>query len=662
MKNSLLGGLLAATSLFISCAHADEIALSTLDLTKTNQGFGKARANLSVNGKPLSIAGQKFASGIGTHAASSLLVDLNQAATRFTALVGVDDDTNGNPKSSVQFMVKAGNKVLWESGVMKSGQSAQKVDVDVTGVQILQLIVTDAGDGIDNDHANWADAKITFAGAAPSAISPPVRPAVILTPKPAQTPRINGAPIFGVRPNSPFLYSIPATGARPMKFSAKGLPRGLKLDAATGRISGALQKKGEYQVTLSARNALGAAQKPFRIVVGETIALTPPMGWNSWNAWHANIDQDKILRSARALVAAGLDQHGWTYINIDDAWQGQRGGPLNAIQPNPQRFPDMKGLADEIHGMGLKIGIYSSPWVTTYAHRVGGSSENPQGIWDAATMVKGTPNRETLPYDMGKYSFARQDAKQWGIWGIDHMKYDWSPITLVETKWMNDALRASGRDIVFSLSNNVTQKLLDKIPAVSQHANTWRTNTDITDTWNSIRLQGFNQDKWAPYSRPGHWNDPDMFEIGANGGGKPKRLTPDEQYTHVSQWCLLAAPLLLGCDLEHLDAFTIGLLSNDEVIEINQDALGRQATRVAKDGDLEVFAKPLEDGSIAVGLYNVSAVEDATVTAKWADLGLKGGHRVRDLWRQQDLGVFADKFEATVAPHGVVLVRMFPAK
>ncbi len=662
MQFSLLGGCLVAASLFSCGAHADEIALSTLDLTKTNQGFGKARANLSVDGKPLSIAGQKFESGVGTHANSYLLVNLNRAATRFSAFVGVDDDTAGNPKSSVEFIIKAGDKVLWQSGVMKSGQAAQKVDIDVTGVEVLVLQVNDAGDGIDNDHANWADAKFTFAGAAPVTMAPIVRPPVILTPKPAMTPRINGPSIFGVRPNSPILYSVPATGARPMLFSATGLPKGLKLDAQTGRLSGSLAKAGEYQVVLSAKNALGTARKPFRIVVGETIALTPPMGWNSWNAWHANIDQEKILRSARALVAAGLDQHGWSYINIDDAWQGQRGGPLNAIQPHPQRFPDMKKLSDEIHDMGLKIGIYSSPWVTTYAHRVGGSSENPQGLWDAATMVKGTPNRETLPYDMGQYSFAAQDAQQWAQWGIDFLKYDWSPITLAETKTMNDALRASGRDVVFSLSNNVTQKLLAKIPEVSQHSNMWRTNTDITDTWNSIRLQGFNQDKWAPYSRPGHWNDPDMFEIGANGGGKPKRLTPDEQYTHVSQWCLLAAPLLLGNDLEHLDAFTIGLLSNDEVLEINQDALGKQATRVSKIGNTEVYSKTMEDGSIAVGLYNTGAIDDATVSANWADLGLKGSHRVRDLWRQKDLGVFKDKFAATVAPHGVVLVRMFPAK
>jgi alpha-galactosidase len=228
---------------------------------------------------------------------------------------------------------------------------------------------------------------------------------------------------------------------------------------------------------------------------------------------------------------------------------------------------------------------------------------------------------------------------------------------------MAQALRASGRDIVFSLSNNASNSLFQVIGGVSPWANSWRISGDISDNWASLKSHGFYNDKWAPFSRPGHWNDPDMFEVGTNGGGKPKRLTADEQYTHVSLWCLLSAPLLLGCDLAHLDKFTLGLLTNDEVLDVNQDTLGKQATCVSKQpgdktGDLEVFAKPLDDGTWAVGLFNLSS-SAATVQVNWSDLtGVTGSQLVRDLWRQKDLGTFGEHYSATVASHGVVLLKV----
>ena len=200
----------------------------------------------------------------------------------------------------------------------------------------------------------------------------------ILTPKAAPTPRINGARIFGVRPGSEFLFTIAATGIRPMIFSAEGLPRGLKLNPATGRITGRVKKTGEYTVRLSAENALGRYERDLRIVVGDEIALTPPMGWNSWNCWARDVTQEQILSSARAMVEKGLADHGWSYINIDDGWQGRRGGRYNAIQPN-KKFPDMAALTREIHDMGLRVGIYSTPWIGTYAAHIGSYSDRPDG-------------------------------------------------------------------------------------------------------------------------------------------------------------------------------------------------------------------------------------------------------------------------------------------
>ncbi len=491
------------------------------------------------------------------------------------------------------------------------------------------------------------------------------QPPVILTPPSPASPEIHGPKIFGVRPNSPFLYRIPVTGDRPMEISVTPLPAGLAVDPATGQITGSISAPGTYDVTLKAKNSLGSAERAFRIVVGENICLTPPMGWNSWNCWHGGVDQEKVLHSARSMAESGLEQHGWSYVNIDDCWQGTRGGALNAIQPDLKKFPDIKALADQVHGMGLKLGIYSTPWATSYGRHIGGSSNDPKGAWDGKTMTQGPVNKKVYPFAVGQYHFFKQDARQWAAWGVDYLKFDWAPIEKPETQEMAEALRASGRDIVYSLSNNSTNSLFGAIGDISAIANCWRISGDIRDSWSSLKSHAFGNDKWAPYARPGHWNDPDMFEIGANGGGTPKKLTPDEQYTHVSQWCLLSAPLLLGCDLDYLDKFTLGLLTNDEVLDIDQDTLGKQATCVAKapgdaTGDLEVYAKPLDDGTWAVGLFNLSA-SSKSVTVKWSDLaGLKGAQKVRDLWRQKDLGLFASSYTASVASHGVVLVKLTP--
>src|SRR4030042_4669593 len=220
--------------------------------------------------------------------------------------------------------------------------------------------------------------------------------AEIRPPKPPQPPRINGPSIFGVRPGNPFLYRIPATGARPVQFSVEPLPAGLVVDAKTGQITGVLEEAGEHAVVLRARNALGIGEKKFKIVVGETIALTPPMGWNSWNAYHGSVTGENVIHAARAMASGGLLDHGWTYINIDDAWQKERSGPFNGIQPN-EKFPAFQKMCDEIHALGLKVGIYSTPWVTSYAGYVGGSDDNPDGIWPPADANDGNQRRRIPP-------------------------------------------------------------------------------------------------------------------------------------------------------------------------------------------------------------------------------------------------------------------------
>jgi len=488
---------------------------------------------------------------------------------------------------------------------------------------------------------------------------------VSLTPPESPAPRINGPSIFGVRPDSTFLYTIPATGARPMRFSAGGLPEGLALDAGNGQITGKLKQTGVYQVILHAANDKGMAEKKFRIVVGDKIALTPPMGWNSWNCWADSVDQEKVLRSARAMVSSGLINHGWTYINIDDTWQGKRGGRFNAIQPN-EKFPDMKSLCDQIHGMGLKAGIYSTPWITSYAGYPGGSSDASSGGW-LKEFVGDKYHR------FGKYYFAWNDARQWADWGFDYLKFDWFPNDVSHTVEMSKALRKTKRDIVFSLSNAAP---FDHATDWAQWANCWRTTGDIWDGWKENPKPGyefnygvseiaFSQGRWAPYAGPGHWNDPDMLVVGDVGWGTSlhaSKLTPDEQYSHISMWCLLSAPLLIGCDLEHLDPFTLGLLGNDEVLALDQDALGKQAVRVATIGPVDIFMKPLEDGAVVLGFFNRGENLENVNFNKLARIGLAGIYHVRDLWRQKDLPDAQDALKLSIQPHGVVLLKLTQLK
>ena len=616
---------------------ADSVWLDQLDLSNTEQDYGKPRANASEGGHPLTIGAQHFAHGLGTHAVSVLYIDLHGTATKFSASVGVD--TEITQKGSVDFSVLGDGKPLWQSGLMKFGEPGKTLEVNISGVKVLALKVGDGGDGIGYDHADWAEARFEYTGAAPVTVGAPREKAVILTPASSPAPRINGPAIFGVRPGHPFFYHIPVTGDRPMTLSVDGLPGGLSLEAGSGQITGALAAPAEYTVIFHASNAKGKDAKAFKIVAGDTIALTPPLGWNSWNCFAHAVDDGKIRAAAAAMFDSGLINHGWTYINIDDCWEGTR-DTNGFIQPN-EKFPDMKALADYVHAKGLKIGIYSSPGPKTCA--------GFEASWQHES----------------------QDAQQYAAWGFDYLKYDWCSYSQVQDKSladlprlekpyqvMNAALRKMDRDILFSLCQYGMGDVWKWGAEVG--GNCWRTTGDISDNWTSMSGIGFKQNGHEKYAGPGHWNDPDMLCLGKLGWGvlRPVRLTPNEQYTHITLWCLLDAPLLIGADMSQLDAFTTSLLSNDEVLEVNQDALGRQAARVAQDGNAEVWAKEMADGSKAVGLFNRDENE-ATVKVKWSDLGRSGTHRVRDLWRQKNVGSMADSFSAAVPRHGVVLVRVW---
>ena len=658
---------------YMGCSHIaqkpateafSEIWLDELGAQYAQEGWGVTQANKSIDGNPLTIAGQKYNRGLGTHSPASYHIELDGKAKRFTALVGVDDEIISDEydyyKSAlIEFIIisfdknsEPKNRILWKSGIMKVNEPAQKVDLNIDGVTLLKLIVSDGDNGMNYDHADWAEAKIEYAGAKPQPVKPYVSKPYILTPEPGPEPRINGARVFGVRPGSQFLFTIPATGKRPMTFSAEGLPEGFTLDTKTGHITGVIKEEGTYDVKLMAANEVGKTQRDFRIIVGNTICLTPPMGWNSWNCWGCAVTDENIRASAMAMVDKGLINHGWTYINIDDCWMikpdsedpmlGGESRDENGMPLTNKKFPDMKNLTDYIHDLGLKAGIYTSPGPYTC-----------QGF-------------------TGSYEYEAQDAKQFADWGFDYLKYDWcyysrvaKDRSLEELKkpyiCMRDELLKQPRDIVYSLCQYGMGEVWKWGEEVG--GNCWRTTGDIIDSWSSMSKIGFSQGKCSPYAKPGHWNDPDMLVVGNVGWGPnlhPSRLTPDEQYTHISLWCLLSAPLLIGCPIEQLDDFTLNLLTNVEVLEVNQDPLGHQAEQIVEEENFQIWVKQMEDGSKAVGLFNMDSFEHRSIAVEWSQLGLNGRHRVRDLWRQKDVGFFEDRYQTTVPPHGVVMVRIFP--
>lgn len=464
----------------------------------------------------------------------------------------------------------------------------------------------------------------------------------ILTPPVKDSPQINGPYITSARPHHPFLFSIPATGKKPLKFEAEGLPDGLVLEQSSGIISGKVDKHGEYHVNIKVSNALGSDTRELMIKIGSDICLTPPMGWNSWNCWGLAVDQEKIEAAANAFVNEGLRDHGWTYVNIDDGWNMHKDAEpkrdsLGRILPN-EKFPDMKALGDAIHSLGLKMGIYSSP-----------------GSYTCGQYT-------------GSYQFEQKDAHSYASWGVDYLKYDWCSYdqiardtSLAERKKpylvMKEALNQVNRDIVYSLCQYGMSKVWRWGAEVG--GNLWRTTGDITDTWESLKEIGFSQIENQPFAGPGHWNDPDMLVVGWVGWGPnlhPTKLTPDEQYTHISLWCLLSAPLLLGCDLQQLDPFTLNLLTNDEVLAIDQDVLGYQAKQTLVEGDIQVWVKKLADGTSAIGIFNLGDTTQGYYF-DFAKAGLPSYLHLRNVWKNENLGSFVKGMGLKIPSHGVVLLR-----
>ena len=415
---------------------------------------------------------------------------------------------------------------------MKLGQAAKKVDIEVKGLKLL-LLTAETREDVSFAHADWADAKLLVTGARPAIVGAPHEDPYVLTPKPPRTPRINGARIFGVHPGHPFLFTIAATGDRPMTFAADHLPKGLSVDAQTGQIQGRIEKPGTYVVTLRAANSLGKAKSKFRIVCGETLALTPHMGWNSWYVWEGHVT-DKIMRDAAdAMVSSGMINHGYQYVNIDDCWAVKQGATDPTLGGEPrdargmvnanQRFPDMKALTDYIHAKGLKAGIYTSPGPTTCAGHV--------GAWQHEEL----------------------DARRFAEWGYDFLKYDWCSYGRIATnhslpelekpyRLMGDILRRQDRDFILNLCQYGMGKVWEWGKEVGGHS--WRTAGDLGGSFYGIPgalfRDGFDvyaQNELHKFGGPGGWNDPDYLLLGYlsnwQGGQSLTPLTPNGHWNYT---------------------------------------------------------------------------------------------------------------------------------
>jgi len=672
-----------------SCLAAKTVPLSSLDLTNAVQGWGNPSANLSVEQHQLTIAGQKFTTGFGTHSTGLLIVSLNGGSSKFHAVVGVDDETNG--KGSVVFSVIADGKVIWTSGVIRGGDPGKVADVDLAGVKKLVLSVGDAGDGFDYDHADWADASLDVTGAMPETLKPAHTDPVISTPLQTDAPQFRAPRIIGALAGKPFMFAVPVSGKSPLRYHAANLPAGVTFNA--GILTGTLSTAGSYVVNVRVDNSAGKATEHLTIKVGDTLALTPPMGWNSYDGYGDSVTEAEMLNNAQAIQQY-LKPHGWQYVVVDYRWydpgahdnnaNGRAGAALTMdaygrLLPSPNRFPSavgdagFKALADKIHAMGLKFGIHimrgiprnavdaNLPIAGSKFHAKDAYHADGACVWcqDMYPVAGDTPAGQAW-YD----SIFRQYAS----WGLDFVKVDdlSRPYHTDEIIAIRKAIDKCGRAIVFSTSPGATP--VADADSISSLANQWRITDDMWDTWGQLVDNMNYGNQWYGHGSPGHWPDVDMLPFGilsvggrSVGAERQTHLTKAEQVSLMTYAAIMPGPLMLGGDFTKADQWEMSLLTNDEVLGVDQDPAGIQGHMVYNKDGIEAWTKPLQDGSTAVAIFNEN-IEDATPSIDDADLGLNGVFSIRDLWQHKDLGGGLRPMGYFVPAHGAILLRFTQSK
>ncbi len=521
--------------------------------------------------------------------------------------------------------------------------------------------------------------------------APPAPATVIWMGDAPAAPEIRLPNVVGVHPRTSFLWTVPVTGLRPLSFSASGLPAGLTFNAVTGTITGSVARGGDYPVRVSVRSVWGRDSRVIRLVVGGALALTPPMGWNSYDAFGDDVTEAEVLANAR-YVRDNLQPYGWDTVVVDFRWYDpgthanpnhpwQRAGvPLTMdadgrLLPSPDKFPsaaDGRGftaLAAQVHAMGLRFGIHIMRGIPRNAVNAAlpilGTAFHAADAADPSDTCPWCPDMDGVRGDTpAGQAYYDSLFRLYASWGVDFVKMDDTsrPYHADEIEAVRRSIDRCGRSIVLSLSPGETP--LDRAAHVAAHANMWREAGDFWDDWGALQHEFALGASWRGAAAPGHWPDADMLPVGhlsvsGRSVGRDRRtdFTHDEQLTLLSLWSLLPSPLMVGADLPDNDPWTRALLTNPEVTALCQDARGAAAARVGDAGGTEVWSRPLADGSLAVGLFNRGDAA-VPVTALWSDLHIAGPYSVRDLWRRTDLGVARDLYTVPVPAHGAVLLRL----
>jgi hypothetical protein len=519
---------------------------------------------------------------------------------------------------------------------------------------------------------------------------------IIAATKPGAAPHFNGAMVIGIHPGTPIIYSLAVSGERPMGFAADNLPAGLSLDLKTGIIIGSLKSAGEYRFKAAAKNSAGKTEMEIKIVCGDKLVLTPPMGWNSYDAFGDSVVESEVLSNALWLKEH-LQPLGWDTVVIDFRWYDRLADGLRQQDPEgvtidesgrcvppTYRFPSaangagFKPLADKIHALGLKFGIHIMRGIPRRAVEQNLPIAGSKFTAAQAVLPEGDTNRTCVwnrdmfgvdvTTEAGRAWYAGI-ARQYADWGVDYIKCDdianlqrGKFYDAAEIEALSASLKHSGRSMVLSLSPGATP--VNAGPHVKQFANLWRISGDFWDKWPSLDHNFSLFAAWYDDGGPGHWPDGDMIPFGhicqRNCDVHPDRwtrFTRDEQLTLMSLWALAPSPLMLGMNLPDNDDWTTAMLSNPEVLAVNQDSLGRAAHRMTGPPQVaETWMKGLADGSFAVGFFNRSA-QPVKVNFPWRNLGFLSAPEVRDLWLRQDLGR-QENFITELPPHGCTLLRL----
>ena len=501
-------------------------------------------------------------------------------------------------------------------------------------------------------------------------------------------PRFNGAQVVGIHPNTPLIFSLAVTGARPLEFAAKKLPAGLVLDSHSGTITGTLAEQGEFTFTATAKNSAGKATTKIKIICGDTLALTPPMGWNSYDAFGDNVVESEVLANAR-YVAEKMHPVGWDTVVVDYCWSdpgahdnnrnARANAPLAADQfgrllPAPNRFPSavdgagFKPLADAVHALGLKFGIHIMRGIPRNAVNanlpIADSNSTAAEAANTNDKCGWCPDMFGVNSNAAGQAWYDSCARLWASWNVDYIKVDdlSRPYHTAEVEMVRRAIDRSGRSIVFSTSPGETP--VADAAHVMAHANLWRVSDDFWDNWKSLEHEFTLASRWNGFAGPGHWPDADMLPVGhlsvahrSVGSDRFTHLTREEQLTHLTFWSLLPSPLMVGANLPDNDDWTTALLTNPEVLAVNQDSAGKAAQRIAVPNlGADLWLRELASGAHAAGLFN-RTTQLIKVEFAWKQIGLSAHPHVRDLWLRKDLGR-SKTFSAGIPPHGCMLLRV----